>query len=152
QRSTSIILLLEGPCRELSLSDMRKLEWMPLGGCARWSTHGPGRVPGRQFLRDTHGLAPPGRVETAFRPWPSGRLRAALPDPVPTGPGHHGKDAMTSLAASPQSRSVPTLVAVAVPCGCLVWAFWTTLLELAQVWHTNPQYSHGYLVPGFALL
>jgi exosortase len=37
------------------------------------------------------------------------------------------------------------------PTACLTWAFWTTLTELAQTWHDNPQYSHGYLVPGFAL-
>src|SRR6185312_8798043 len=35
--------------------------------------------------------------------------------------------------------------------GCLVWAFWSTLTELALVWKTNDQYSHGYLVPGFAV-
>jgi exosortase len=35
---------------------------------------------------------------------------------------------------------------------CLVWAFGSTLAELAHVWSTNDQYSHGYLVPGFALL
>jgi exosortase len=34
--------------------------------------------------------------------------------------------------------------------GCLVWAFGSTLLEMVQVWRTNDQYSHGFLVPGFA--
>jgi exosortase len=37
-----------------------------------------------------------------------------------------------------------------VPVACLVWAFWPTLLELAHAWRTNPQNSHGYLVPFFA--
>jgi exosortase len=41
---------------------------------------------------------------------------------------------------------------LAVPLGCLFWAYWTTLLELGQTWKSNPQYSHGYLVPGFAVL
>jgi exosortase len=36
--------------------------------------------------------------------------------------------------------------------GCLLWAFWSTLTELALVWKTNDQYSHGYLVPVFALV
>jgi exosortase len=39
-----------------------------------------------------------------------------------------------------------------LPLLCLVWAFWTTFVELAQTWNTNPQYSHGFLVPGFAAL
>ena len=33
----------------------------------------------------------------------------------------------------------------------LVWAFWTTLAEIAQEWSRNPAYSHGFLVPVFAL-
>jgi exosortase len=36
--------------------------------------------------------------------------------------------------------------------GCLLWAFGSTLTELAHVWRTSDQYSHGFLVPGFALL
>jgi exosortase len=39
-----------------------------------------------------------------------------------------------------------------LPVLCLAWAFWTTLIDLAQTWNTNPQYSHGFLVPGFAAL
>ncbi len=32
----------------------------------------------------------------------------------------------------------------------LVWAYWTTLVQLAARWESDPQYSHGYLVPVFA--
>jgi exosortase len=32
----------------------------------------------------------------------------------------------------------------------MLWAFWTTFTDLAQTWNTNPQYSHGFLVPAFA--
>jgi exosortase len=35
---------------------------------------------------------------------------------------------------------------------CFFWAFASTLADLAHVWRTNDQYSHGFLVPGFALL
>jgi exosortase len=35
--------------------------------------------------------------------------------------------------------------------GCLLWAYWTTLGEAAERWAHDPQYSHGYLVPAFAL-
>jgi exosortase len=33
----------------------------------------------------------------------------------------------------------------------LFWAYWPTLENLAQRWSTDPQYSHGYVVPVFAL-
>lgn len=33
-----------------------------------------------------------------------------------------------------------------------LWAFASTLADLVQVWRTNDQYSHGFLVPGFALV
>jgi exosortase len=33
----------------------------------------------------------------------------------------------------------------------LVWAFWTTLESTADRWAHDPQYSHGYLVPVFAV-
>jgi exosortase len=34
----------------------------------------------------------------------------------------------------------------------LLWTFWPSLVELAEVWEGDPQYSHGYLVPIFALV
>lgn len=43
------------------------------------------------------------------------------------------------------------LLFLIVPLAGLTWAYWTTLVEMASVWSHNPQYSHGYLVPGFAL-
>lgn len=50
--------------------------------------------------------------------------------------------------------SIPRVVlAGAVSVFTLVlWAFWPTLLEAARHWMTNPQYSHGYLVPVFSLV
>ncbi len=32
----------------------------------------------------------------------------------------------------------------------LLWSYWTTLAEIVWRWSNDPQYSHGYLVPGFA--
>ncbi len=40
---------------------------------------------------------------------------------------------------------------VAVAAVIAGWAYWTTLTEMAQIWAHDPQYSHGYLVPVFAL-
>ncbi len=42
-----------------------------------------------------------------------------------------------------------TLVAATL---CLVWAWWTALAEMSGRWAHDPQYSHGYLVPLFAVL
>jgi exosortase len=33
----------------------------------------------------------------------------------------------------------------------LLWAYWPTLAEMERRWAQDPRYSHGYLVPGFAL-
>jgi exosortase len=32
------------------------------------------------------------------------------------------------------------------------WAFWPSLAELNEIWDSDPQYSHGYLVPIFAVV
>jgi exosortase len=42
--------------------------------------------------------------------------------------------------------------ALAVAMLCLVWAYGETLAGLARQWSHDPQYSHGYLVPVFALV
>jgi exosortase len=38
-----------------------------------------------------------------------------------------------------------------LPVAAVVWAHWTTFGEMADRWSRDPQYSHGYLVPVFAL-
>lgn len=35
---------------------------------------------------------------------------------------------------------------------CLLWSYWPTLAAMAERWSRDPQYSHGYLVPVFALV
>jgi exosortase len=35
--------------------------------------------------------------------------------------------------------------------GLLLWAFWPTIVELLRRWSSDPQYSHGYFIPVFAL-
>src|SRR5579871_1054089 len=58
---------------------------------------------------------------------------------------------MTSPTTRAPTRSYLPFVPVFLVLGCLLWAFWSTLTDLAHVWRTNDQYSHGFLVPGFAL-
>lgn len=36
--------------------------------------------------------------------------------------------------------------------GALLWVIWPTLLHWNHRWANDPQYSHGYLVPGFAVV
>jgi exosortase len=74
----------------------------------------------------------------------------------------HGKDAMTSPTTrvpAASSRRFPHLGEswggvgpVLLVSVCFVWAFASTLTDLVHVWRTNDQYSHGFLVPGFALV
>jgi exosortase len=62
-----------------------------------------------------------------------------------------GQMTQTSAAAiSPNNRKPLAVLGAAV--ACTVWAFWTTLGQTALRWAQDPMYSHGYLVPGFALL
>ncbi len=42
--------------------------------------------------------------------------------------------------------------AVALLSVILLWSFWTTLNTMAERWANDPQYSHGFLVPVFALV
>jgi exosortase len=54
----------------------------------------------------------------------------------------------------PTQRPAPIVATAGFLAGMVatVWAFWTTLGEAAQRWAHDPQYSHGYLVPAFAVL
>src|SRR5262249_22312448 len=59
---------------------------------------------------------------------------------------------MNAKLSVPNHWTTPYLVAAFTLAGAsLVWAHWTTLCELAARWSSDPQYSHGYLVPLFAL-
>src|SRR5579875_564170 len=64
----------------------------------------------------------------------------------------HGKDAMTSQTNRVPAWSFAVVGPVLLVSACFAWAFASTLTDLAHVWRTNDQYSHGFLVPGFALV
>lgn len=48
------------------------------------------------------------------------------------------------------SRERSRIAVVLVSLATVAWAYWTTLLDMSERWSTDPQYSHGYLVPLFA--
>jgi exosortase len=56
---------------------------------------------------------------------------------------------MTHSAA--RLRTLLPAAVILAPLLGLVWAFGDSLIDLYRTWGTNPQYSHGYLVPVFAL-
>ncbi len=58
---------------------------------------------------------------------------------------------MTSIVSAAGRRNLWPLACLAVPLALLVWAYWTTLQDLSRVWAGNASYSHGYLVPLFAI-
>lgn len=45
----------------------------------------------------------------------------------------------------------PFLVKFGFVLALVLWSYWSTLGRAAERWSTDPQYSHGYLVPLFAL-
>jgi exosortase len=49
-------------------------------------------------------------------------------------------------------RLVLVAAGVFLGIGAVLWAFWTVLGEAAQRWIHDPQYSHGFFVPAFALV
>src|SRR5438552_2300558 len=60
------------------------------------------------------------------------------------------KDAGSPSVPAAASRTLPFGVFVAGALATLLWAYWPTLVEITQKW-SDPQYSHGYLVPVFAV-
>src|SRR5260370_36103453 len=60
------------------------------------------------------------------------------------------------VARSPQDAAARALrTAGALPAGSLalgiLWSYWPTLEAMVERWWSDPQYSHGFLVPVFAV-
>lgn len=63
------------------------------------------------------------------------------------------KDLNRQAAPAETPRTAPALqrwLPVALLVAAIGWAYWPALQAMADKWSTNPQYSHGYLVPLFA--
>jgi len=63
----------------------------------------------------------------------------------------HGKDAMMQLSPTVRTRLTTAFLVAVVPVLCLIWAYWITFKDIRNAWNSNASYSHGYLVPLFAL-
>src|SRR5262245_930013 len=59
-----------------------------------------------------------------------------------------------TTAVQTRDRAKPALpLLVFAGLGALLfWAYWPIFLDLLERWGDDPQYSHGYLVPLFALV
>src|SRR5437867_11843877 len=64
---------------------------------------------------------------------------------------HQGGEMDPRLGAGDRSPIGKFLLLLSATVGLLIWAHWTDLVETAQHWGQDAQYSHGYLVPAFAL-
>jgi exosortase len=59
---------------------------------------------------------------------------------------------MTPAHPSVRWRIFLAIAALATVTAAVAWAYWSTLLELTRRWAQDPQYSHGWLVPLFAVV
>ncbi len=59
---------------------------------------------------------------------------------------------IAKLIARASSLPRALLLTLPVMAAALLWAYWPTLAGMAHRWTTDPQYSHGYLVPLFAVV
>ncbi|QDU24145.1 exosortase/archaeosortase family protein [Urbifossiella limnaea] len=48
-------------------------------------------------------------------------------------------------------NTTPVLLSVGVPLAVTLWAYWSALDGIVERWATDPQYSHGFLVPVFSV-
>ncbi len=69
-----------------------------------------------------------------------GRRRASKGAPLT------GSEAVSPRCATTRQRW-PLVAAVLGLLGCLLWSYWPTLVELAEFWARNQDYSSGALVP-----
>jgi len=57
---------------------------------------------------------------------------------------------MTSQTESAPRVRASTLVLLGLVAAAVLWSYWTTLAGIMDRWSSDPQYSHGYLVPLFS--
>lgn len=58
---------------------------------------------------------------------------------------------MSTTTLHPRERPVGPIALGAFALTSLVWCYWSVLLSFYQRWNTDPQYSHGWMVPLMAV-
>jgi exosortase len=51
---------------------------------------------------------------------------------------------------APPRKMTPVLASVGLFLAVVLWAYWSALGDVTERWATDPQYSHGFLVPVFS--
>jgi exosortase len=59
---------------------------------------------------------------------------------------------MTAALPAVRGRTLLAILSLVVATVGVVWAYWATFAELTRRWAADPQYSHGWLVPVFAVV
>jgi exosortase len=70
--------------------------------------------------------------------------------PSPGGWNKLRQQAIATWQEIAETGQKPTLLFLLAACTLLLWAYWNTLTTVAGIWD-DPLYSHGYIVPLFAL-
>jgi exosortase len=72
--------------------------------------------------------------------------------PPPTGSSANKSVGLSQLRSICHALPFTTIVGIATIGAALLWSYWPTWEDMAHQWAHNPVYSHGYLVPVFALI
>jgi exosortase len=87
------------------------------------------------------------RLATSLRVEPP----VSRPNPLPVSYQCHATAMTHQTDPNLTPRSRLSIVLVGLLGLCLLWADWPTFETMARRWMSDPRYSHGYLVPAFAL-
>src|SRR5262249_32213941 len=116
--------------------------------CAPWGTWAgrPARPGGGAVVPVERGTTRTMASKPSGRFYHPGTVQAPAVGRAPQAdrPGEAARPARTPVPAELYAAA-----GAAVLLATVVWAFWPSLCEFARAWRNDPQYSHGYLVPGF---
>ena len=112
-----------------------------LAGSVRWTVPSTPPTPTTQG-HAVRAFPPNPKTCTTLAP-PSAARRPSLPRSLQGWGGEPGRAA--------RGMPVGALLGVGVFLGVTAWAYWPTLVMVGRKWGSDPQYSHGFLVPLFAL-
>src|SRR5207253_1208952 len=94
-------------------------------------------------------MNPPWQRLSKIRKLPSGGLKASC---CFRGTSTNGFLVERIMMHASRTVSLRPLIAITGVLAALLWSYWSTLGQLAEIWSRDPQYSHGYVVPAFALV
>jgi exosortase len=82
----------------------------------------------------------------------AGDFRYLWSQRIPMSSGLPNLSAPAPARSASATSVLSALVVTALAAAAFLWCYWSTLGAMAERWSTDPQYSHGFLVPIFALV